>query len=143
MITSNILVMLYNRFHTDWIWTCYDSSLKGTITSNISPRRMIMATHDTISAWFWMTNSWLSTGGLLFFLRKPIALLSQGMNTTDYCRDSQVKQISDKFTLFSHESPTTFTPAYDVYRKLWSVDEERSCCCKSLKQIFLFFFLRK
>lgn len=34
---------------------------------------MIMARHDTISAWFWITNSWLSTGGLLFFLRKPMA----------------------------------------------------------------------
>lgn len=33
-----------------------------------------MAKHETISAWFWITNSWLSTGGLLFFLRKPMAL---------------------------------------------------------------------
>lgn len=32
-----------------------------------------MARHETISAWFWITNSWLSTGGLLFFLRKPMA----------------------------------------------------------------------
>lgn len=32
-----------------------------------------MAKHDTMSAWFWMANSWLSTGGLLFFLRKPMA----------------------------------------------------------------------
>lgn len=42
-------------------------------TSNIRPRRIIMARHETISAWFWITNSWLSTGGLLFFLRKPMA----------------------------------------------------------------------
>ena len=32
-----------------------------------------MARQDTMSAWFWITNSWLSTGGLLFFLRKPMA----------------------------------------------------------------------
>lgn len=32
-----------------------------------------MAKHETMSAWFWITNSWLSTGGLLFFLRKPMA----------------------------------------------------------------------
>ncbi|TNN40901.1 hypothetical protein EYF80_048945 [Liparis tanakae] len=32
-----------------------------------------MAKHDTMSAWFWMTNSWLSTGGLLLFLRNPMA----------------------------------------------------------------------
>jgi hypothetical protein len=26
---------------------------------------MTMATQDTMSAWFWMTNSWLSTGKFL------------------------------------------------------------------------------
>lgn len=40
----------------------------------MSPSRMTMATHDTMSAWFWITNSWLRTGGLLFFFLKPIAL---------------------------------------------------------------------
>lgn len=40
------------------------------LTSNISPRRNTIATHETMSAWFWMMNSWLITGGflLLFFL---------------------------------------------------------------------------
>lgn len=47
--------------------------LSDRSTSNIRPRRITMAKHDTISAWFWITNSWLSTGGLLFFLRKPMA----------------------------------------------------------------------
>lgn len=32
-----------------------------------------MATQDTMSAWFWMMNSWLSTGGLLLlFFRTPM-----------------------------------------------------------------------
>lgn len=42
-------------------------------TSNINPRRNTIATQETISAWFWMINSWLNTGGfLLVFLRIPI-----------------------------------------------------------------------
>lgn len=45
----------YNPFN---MWT--------GLTSNISPRRNTIATQETISAWFWMTNSWLSTGGFLF-----------------------------------------------------------------------------
>lgn len=46
----------------------------GGLTSNISPRRKTIATQETISAWFWMTNSWLSTGGfLLVFLRIPMS----------------------------------------------------------------------
>lgn len=32
-----------------------------------------MERQETASAWFWMTNSWLRTGGLLFFFRSPIA----------------------------------------------------------------------
>lgn len=44
------------------------------LTSNISPRRNTIATQETISAWFWMTNSWLITGGFLFvFFRIPIS----------------------------------------------------------------------
>ena len=44
------------------------------LTSNISPRRNTIATQETISAWFWMTNSWLSTGGfLVVFFRIPIS----------------------------------------------------------------------
>lgn len=42
-------------------------------TSNMSPNRRPMARQDTASAWFWITNSWLKTGGLLFFFRSPIA----------------------------------------------------------------------
>lgn len=46
------------------------------LTSNISPRRNTIATQDTMSAWFWMTNSWLSTGGfLLVFFRIPMSTL--------------------------------------------------------------------
>lgn len=29
------------------------------------PMTMTMATHETMSAWFWMTNSWLRTGKFL------------------------------------------------------------------------------
>lgn len=36
-----------------------------TLTWTISPMTMTMATQDTMSAWFWMTNSWLSIGGFL------------------------------------------------------------------------------
>lgn len=44
------------------------------LTSNISPNRNTIATQETMSAWFWMTNSWLSTGGFLFaFFRIPIS----------------------------------------------------------------------
>lgn len=44
------------------------------LTSNIKPRRNTIATQETISAWFWMTNSWLSTGGfLLVFFRIPMS----------------------------------------------------------------------
>lgn len=44
------------------------------LTSNISPRRNTIATQETISAWFWMTNSWLITGGFLFvFFRIPMS----------------------------------------------------------------------
>lgn len=35
-------------------------------TWTMRPMTMTMATHDTMSAWFWMTNSWLSTGRFLF-----------------------------------------------------------------------------
>lgn len=44
------------------------------LTSNISPRRNTIATQETISAWFWMINSWLITGGfLLVFFRIPMS----------------------------------------------------------------------
>lgn len=44
------------------------------LTSNISPRRNTIATQETISAWFWMINSWLITGGfLLGFFRIPMS----------------------------------------------------------------------
>lgn len=43
------------------------------LTSNIRPSRNTIATQETMSAWFWITNSWLSTGGFLFvFFRTPI-----------------------------------------------------------------------
>ena len=32
---------------------------RGEETWNISPTTKTMATHATMSAWFWMTNSWL------------------------------------------------------------------------------------
>lgn len=35
------------------------------ITWNIRPTTNTMAMHEIISAWFWMTNSWLSIGGFL------------------------------------------------------------------------------
>lgn len=47
------------------------------LTSKMSPSRNTIATQETISAWFWMTNSWLSTGGfLLLFFRIPISAQS-------------------------------------------------------------------
>lgn len=47
------------------------------LTSNMSPRRNTIATHETMSAWFWMMNSWLITGGflLLFFLMPMLTRL--------------------------------------------------------------------
>lgn len=48
---------------------------KSKLTSNIRPRRNTIATQETMSAWFWMTNSWLRTGGfLLVFFRRPISV---------------------------------------------------------------------
>lgn len=47
---------------------------------------MIMAKHETMSAWFWITNSWLSTGGLLFFLRKPMAHIRGGSPSSGFVR---------------------------------------------------------
>ena len=35
------------------------------LTWNISPTTKTIATHATMSAWFWMTNSWLKMGGFL------------------------------------------------------------------------------
>lgn len=34
---------------------------------NMSPKTKTMATQATISAWFWITNSWLRNGGFLVF----------------------------------------------------------------------------
>lgn len=85
IITLNITFMLYRPLkeymccHASYRNLTDARRLISTIasiqssTSNIRPSRMIMARHDTTSAWFWITNSWLSTGGLLFFLRKPMA----------------------------------------------------------------------
>ena len=67
------------------------------LTSNISPRRNTIATQETISAWFWMTNSWLSTGGfLVVFFRIPISarfgptfffcLASRSADVVAFCR---------------------------------------------------------
>jgi len=39
----------------------------GLLIWNISPTTKTMATQATMSAWFWMTNSWLKTGGFLVF----------------------------------------------------------------------------
>ena len=36
------------------------------LTWAMSPTTITMATHDTMSAWFWMMNSWLNIGGFLF-----------------------------------------------------------------------------
>lgn len=43
------------------------------LTGNISPTTNTIATHETISAWFWITNSWLKNGGFLLddFLAIP------------------------------------------------------------------------
>lgn len=58
------------------------------LTSNISPRRNTIATQETISAWFWMTNSWLSIGGfLLVFFRIP---MSTGFGPTFALRSAGV-----------------------------------------------------
>lgn len=66
------------------------------LTSNISPRRNTIATQETISAWFWMTNSWLSTGGfLVVFFRIPISarfgptfffIASRSADVVAFCR---------------------------------------------------------
>lgn len=57
------------------------------LTSNISPRRNTIATQETISAWFWMTNSWLITGGFLFvFFRIPMST-RLGPTLTSRCAD--------------------------------------------------------
>lgn len=101
----------------------------------MSPSRMIMATHDTISAWFWMTNSWLSTGGLLFFFRNPIALLSQGTDALERCRDAQVKQIARKFTLVSHETLLHSHPLTMCTGSCEAYYQERRCWSESIKQI--------
>lgn len=46
-----------------------------------------MARQDTASAWFCVTNSWLSTAGLLFFLRSPMALPAAGARAAQRLRE--------------------------------------------------------
>merc|ERR1719158_2397104 len=45
----------------------------GLETWNMRPTTKTMATQATMSAWFWITNSWLRTGGFFFF---PLATMS-------------------------------------------------------------------
>lgn len=42
-------------------------SIESRLTWSIKPTTKTMATQLMISAWFWMTNSWLKNGGFLFF----------------------------------------------------------------------------
>lgn len=51
----------------------FDCFAFGVLTGSINPTTKTIATHDTISAWFCITNSWLKNGGFLFdgFLAIP------------------------------------------------------------------------
>jgi len=63
-----------------------------------------------------------------------------GIHTPDHCRHSLNKQIEAKSTLYSHKSPTTFTPALAVTGSCGVSDEERRrCCCKSVQQTCILF----
>lgn len=52
-----------------------------------------IATHDTMSAWFWMKNSWLKTGGFLVLLclRIPIFSLAEARRCGDVGRCEERK----------------------------------------------------
>lgn len=58
------------------------------LTGSINPTTNTIATHDTISAWFCITNSWLKNGGFLLddFLAIPglIAITNYFLFFTDY-----------------------------------------------------------
>ena len=46
-------------------WRAIKSDANGEDTWNIRPTTNTMATQATMSAWVWMTNSWLNMGGFL------------------------------------------------------------------------------
>jgi len=57
----------------------------GSLTWTISPITNTMAMHDTISAWFWIKNSWLNIGGFLLEDFLPFnAILGTSTRTLDY-----------------------------------------------------------
>lgn len=62
---------IYARTKMKWM---HEKNTSFTIlTGNISPTTKTIATQETISAWFCITNSWLKNGGFLFddFLAIP------------------------------------------------------------------------
>ena len=61
------------------IWTCWKSMPDRHLTWNTSPITKNMAMQDTISAWFWITNSWLRSGGFLFLVGRRIPIFA-GLN---------------------------------------------------------------
>ncbi len=54
----------------------------GELTWNISPTTKIMAMHATMSAWFWITNSWLNNGGFLLEVRRFAAIVREEATTS-------------------------------------------------------------
>lgn len=52
----------------------FDSS-RFLLTGTIIPKTNTTITHDTISAWFWIMNSWLNTGGFFVDFRPFTTIL--------------------------------------------------------------------
>ena len=78
--------------HMDWTRTVYGLlhvilfrhvTRKLVGTWNMRPITNTIATHDTMSAWFWIKNSWLKIGGFLLLLLRRGAIFSSWSQTGD------------------------------------------------------------
>ena len=67
MLKNNTTCQPYVKERFDNVHMC---------TWNINPMTNTIATHDVMSAWFCITNSWLNTGGLLVLLGLRIPMFS-------------------------------------------------------------------
>lgn len=75
---------------------CTCKSIRSVLlTWNMRPMTKTIATQDTISAWFWIKNSWLRIGGFLLLLERLGAIFTSGLSTGDvaYTRGTQRKEV--------------------------------------------------